>query len=157
MISIKMRGAEELNAFFKSLPRGTMKEAISAFTTYIIGDEHHGLRYYPPRVHHNKNNPYKWQTEKQRRAYFASNGFGGGIPSTRTDKLRNGWTASKDPYRKTIFNELPYAKYVMGGRPQKGHKADGWRTVRRVLRDNIVGGMKAATQAVARWIKAKGK
>jgi hypothetical protein len=157
MISIKMRGAEELNKFLKALPRGTMKDAIKAMADYMIGDDSHGLKHYPSRVHHGPGNPYKWQSDKQRRAYFASNGFGSGIPYSRTNKLRDNWTQSVDPYRKTLFNRLNYARYVMGGDQQRGHKADGWRKMAKVIEDNIKGGMRAATQAVARWIKNKGK
>jgi hypothetical protein len=157
MITAKLRGVEELNKFLKSLPHGTMKAAIAAMAEYMLGDTSHGLRHYPPRVNHGLGNPYKWQSDKQRRAYFASDGFGGGIPSTRTNELRNGWAASQDPYRKTLFNRLPYARYVMGGDQQRGHKADKWRTLVKVIEDNIKGGMRSATQAVAHWIKTKGK
>jgi len=157
MISFKIRGVEEINNFFKSLPRGTMKAAIAAFTTYLLGDDRHGLRHAPPRRAHGPGNPYKWQSDKQRKAYFASNGFGGGIPSKRTGKVNSSWQASVDPYRKTVFNRLNYARYVMGARQQMGHAADGWRKVAKVISDNMKGGMLRARQAVARWIASRGK
>jgi len=157
MISFKIRGIEEINSFFKSLPRGTMKAAIAAFTEYLLGDERHGLRHAPPRRTHGPMNPYRWQTEKQRKAYFASNGFGGGIPSRRTGAINAGWQASKEPYRKTVFNRLNYAKYVMGDRQQTGHLVDGWRKVAKVITDNMRGGMQKARAAVADWIKTRGK
>jgi len=157
MISFKIRGVEEINAFFKSLPRGTMKAAIAAFTEYLLGNDQHGLRHAPPRRTHGAGNPYKWQSDKQRKAYFASNGFGGGIPSRRTGAVNRGWQASVDPYRKTVFNRLNYARYVMGARQQMGHAVDGWRKVAKVIADNMKGGMLRARQAVARWIKDRGK
>jgi len=157
MISFKIRGVEEINNFFKSLPHGTMKAAIAAFTEYLLGDDSHGLRHAPPRRTHGPGNPYKWQSEKQRKAYFASNGFGGGIPSRRTGAVNRGWQASVDPYRKTVFNRLNYARYVMGARQQMGHAVDGWRKVAKVIADNMKGGMLRARQAVARWIKDRGK
>lgn len=160
IISFKVRGIEEIQAFLKALPRGTMKAAIAAMSEYMLGDRTHGLRHYPPRRTHGKGNPYRWQSEKQRRAFFATGGFGGGIPSKRkgmSGGLASGWQASVDPYRKTLFNRLPYAKFVMGNDQQRGHTKDGWRKLAKVVMDNMKGGMLRARQAVARWIKNKGK
>lgn len=157
IISFKVRGLEEVQAFLKSLPRGTMKVAIAAMSEYILGDDTHGLRHYPPRRSHGAGNPYRWQSEKQRRAFFATKGFGKGIPSRRSYELSRGWQQSVDPYRKTLFNRVPYAKYVMGNQQQKGHTTDGWRKIGKVITDNVKGGMLRARQAVAKWIANKGK
>jgi hypothetical protein len=35
-----------------------MKDAIKAMADYMIGDTSHGLKHYPPRVHHGPGNPY---------------------------------------------------------------------------------------------------
>lgn len=35
--------------------------------------------------------PVQWDTERQRRAFFATNGFGAGIPYRRTHATRLGW------------------------------------------------------------------
>lgn len=157
MISFKVRGLEEVERFLKALPRGTMKVAIAAMSEYILGDDTHGLRHYPPRRSHGAGNPYRWQSEKQRRAFFATKGFGKGIPSKRSYELSRGWQQSVDPYRKTLFNRVPYAKYVMGNQQQKGHTTDGWRKIGKVITDNVKGGMLRARQAVAKWIANKGK
>jgi hypothetical protein len=157
MISFKVRGLEEVQAFLKALPRGSMRSAIKAFSEYILGDDTHGLRHYPPRRSHGAGNPYRWQSEKQRRAFFATKGFGKGIPSRRSYELSRGWQQSVDPYRKTLFNRVPYAKYVMGNQQQIGHTTDGWRKIGKVITDNVKGGMLRARQAVAKWIANKGK
>ena len=157
MISFKVRGLEEVQAFLKALPRGTMKVAIAAMSEYILGDDTHGLRHYPPSRSHGAGNPYRWQSEKQRRAFFATKGFGKGIPSRRSYELSRGWQQSVDPYRKTLFNRVPYAKYVMGNQQQIGHTTDGWRKIGKVITDNVKGGMLRARQAVAKWIRDKGK
>jgi len=133
-----------------------MKVAIAAMAEYMLGDDRHGLRHNPKRVNHGPGNPYRWQSEKQRRAFFATKGFGRGIPSKRTGSLSRGWQQSVDPYRKTLFNRVPYAKYVQGDRQQRGHAVDKWRKVGKVIADNMKGGMLRARQAVAKWIKNKG-
>lgn len=157
IISYKVRGMEKVQEFLKALPHGSMKVAIAAMTEYLLGDSTHGLRYNPPRKTHGAGNPYRWQSEKQRRAFFATGGFGRGIPSRRTGQLSGGWQASVDPYRKTVFNRVPYAKYVQGNAQQTGHAVDGWRKVAKIISDNIKGGMLRARQAVAKWIQTKGK
>ena len=71
-----------------------------------------------------------WQTAKQKRAYFATDGFGHGIPYRRTGGLAHAWKV------KTIFtadggeivasNDNPAVDYVQGDRAQRMHLASGW-------------------------------
>lgn len=62
--------------------------------------------------------PIHWKTAKQRKAFFASNGFGGGIPSTRTHALSRGWQGSVDGAGDggtfTVFNDAPEGDFVYG-------------------------------------------
>lgn len=90
--------------------------------------------------------PIEWQSEKQRRAFFATNGFGGGIPYKRTGKLTRSWYAwvRRDGNRidLTVANNAPYAPFVVGdiqpGRRkdpmQRMHKASGWQPVAPTVR-----------------------
>lgn len=41
--------------------------------------------------------PVQWDSERQRRAYFATNGFGAGIPYRRTHKMRLGIQEERVP------------------------------------------------------------
>jgi hypothetical protein len=158
-IRVNVRGIEELREFFRQLPRGTIRTGILAATIYLIGDEYHGLKYYPARVQHGKDNPYQWQSEKQRRAYFATNGFGGGIPSKRTYELREGWgyKPTNYGYRMEIYNSSDHSQYVNGDQQQRGHAADKWRRTAAIITTNIAGAMRAAEQAVVKWIKEHSK
>lgn len=63
--------------------------------------------------------PVKWDSERQRRAYFATDGFGHGIPYRRAGKLSDSWkivstVATKNRVGYTIGSNLGYAKYVQG-------------------------------------------
>lgn len=62
--------------------------------------------------------PIRWKTERQRRAFFATNGFGGGIPSTRTHELAKGWIVKIDTADKggsiVVENRNDAAGYVYG-------------------------------------------
>jgi hypothetical protein len=79
-----------------------------------------------------------WDSEAQQRAFHATNGFGGGIPHRRTNRIPQGWRFNAmvqgDTITAVIRNDEPGAKYVYGslapsnpGRFQsRGHKRTGW-------------------------------
>lgn len=74
--------------------------------------------------------PIAWKSERQRRAFFATNGFGGGIPYRRTGALGRGWewTLVREPdgFLITIANRAPAARFVIGLDQQPFHAATGW-------------------------------
>lgn len=82
--------------------------------------------------------PIVWQTERQRRAFFASNGFGSGIPYRRTDDYIRNWRVdlrrtSENRADWIISNADPKARYVGGSLSyedrfqQRMHIATGWQ------------------------------
>lgn len=155
MINARLHGQKELTAYLKKLQRGTKIHAMTAAAEYILGDERHGLRHAPKRVQHGENNPYQWQSDKQRRAYFASDGFGGGIPYQRTDEMVNAWewsASNSDWTRVVVFNPVETATYVIGDDQQRGHKADGWRYYMDVIKTNLKGAIQAAQRAVDAFV-----
>ena len=85
------------------------------------------LRYTPPNVKY----PIEWTSEKQRRAFFATDGFGRGIPYRRTGALAAGWRSQVRGYKRggtlKIWNDVPYEEYVSGGRQQRFHRRTGWQ------------------------------
>lgn len=74
--------------------------------------------------------PIRWKSAKQRRAFFATNGFGRGIPTRRTGDMVKRWTV------KAIFstsggeiiaaNSSPYSQYVQGDDAQPFHLDTDW-------------------------------
>lgn len=77
--------------------------------------------------------PIKWETERQRRAYFATNGFGGGIPSHRTGKYEKGFQIRRNTNGYALFNRTPYTKYVGGSADGTGQSfihLDRWVLIR---------------------------
>lgn len=59
--------------------------------------------------------PIKWDSVKQRKAFFATHGFGGGIPYKRTGAYVNAFAASDvDDSAWRLTNDNPYARYVGG-------------------------------------------
>lgn len=65
--------------------------------------------------------PVKWDSPKQRRAYFATDGFGHGIPYVRKGNYGRGWTVTEIRSGYKIANGHPAG--AIGGRP-----ATGWQS-----------------------------
>jgi hypothetical protein len=83
--------------------------------------------------------PLRWQTEKQRRAYFATDGFGSGIPYRRTGELVEGWDVEvanvDDGVLVALTNPAPETEFVQGFRVQDFHLDTGWVQVADVTED----------------------
>lgn len=51
--------------------------------------------------------PVQWDSEKQRKAYFATDGFGHGIPYVRKGDYERGWTKAELPNGWQVSNKHP--------------------------------------------------
>ena len=153
------RNLDKVKAFIAGIPRPLKIKAMEAFVEYVIGNEQHGLKHEPTRVVHGESNPYKWTSEKQRRAFFATDGFGGGIPHERTHETVNAWTLTTKDSNWTMVHaesDSPGAHWVQGDGQQVGHKADGWRKVADIVKANLAGAMRAGLAAANKVLKQKG-
>ena len=152
MIQIKVRNLDRVREFISTLPRNIRGEATKEAGTYLIGNDSRGLKHYPARVQHGEANPYQWQSEKQRRAYFASNGFGRGIPYVRRNELKNGWKMISKGVDMRVVNDVPYASFVVDQFQQRGHRADKWRLVSEVIKSNMTGMFQSINRVLQEWI-----
>lgn len=64
--------------------------------------------------------PIAWQTEKRRRAYFATDGFGRGIPTRRTGEHTKAWMFTYQGSTDgtgvlTLLNRKKASRYIFGG------------------------------------------
>lgn len=74
--------------------------------------------------------PIEWASDKQRRAFFATDGFGHGIPYVRTGHYTHSWHV-RGEYGDgfggiVVFNDADYAVYVGGQHQQPFHRNTGW-------------------------------
>lgn len=86
--------------------------------------------------------PVQWDSEVQRRAFFASGGFGGGIPYQRTNRLPSGWTIEALPTGWRLMNPNPAAVYVYGnyeGARQSRIHQGRWPVMQEVVENAIMG------------------
>lgn len=58
--------------------------------------------------------PIQWESEKQKRAFFATDGFGGGIPTRRTGRNIRGWNLIKLEDGYSLKNEEKGAFFIWG-------------------------------------------
>lgn len=75
--------------------------------------------------------PIQWSTEKQRRAFFATKGFGKGIPTRRSHLLSRNYKIvwignATDTARLEVQNPATYWRYVKGPEQQRFHQNTGW-------------------------------
>lgn len=75
--------------------------------------------------------PIAWTSERQRRAFFATDGFGAGIPYRRTGALPAAWRVTFTPISDDggaimAENASPYAPFVIGNWQQRFHRNTGW-------------------------------
>lgn len=82
--------------------------------------------------------PVQWDSDKQRAAFFASDGFGGGIPYNRTGAYERSWTVERQPLGAHLFAPSPAA--AIGGFPagwQSRIHRGRWNNLTRVLFDEL--------------------
>jgi len=149
-ITIKDNDFASVSSRIASMPdevKMAVLDEVSGFAAVTLAEET------PPRVDHDPNGgvPYVWNSEKQRRWFFANIN----PPTERTGALESGWASDVTPYGAKISNEQDYAGFVMGESQQRGHEADGWKKVADILagklsfrssrfRDVVMGAVQAA-------------
>lgn len=74
--------------------------------------------------------PIRWKSQRQRKAFFASRGFGRGIPTRRNYELLRGWHVelekTPDGGMVSLENPVPYMVFVQGAAAQPFHLDTGW-------------------------------
>lgn len=79
--------------------------------------------------------PIQFTTDRQRKAFFASGGFGRGIPTQRTGKIAGDWQVqfipTQDGEIMVLSNPHDEAKFIHGPQPfaQGFHIDTGWKQV----------------------------
>lgn len=80
--------------------------------------------------------PFQWSSDKQRKAYYATDGFGAGIPYNRTYELMRSGTFNVDLGSLWIEyqNVAPYSKFVIHPSFQIiGHRKRGWQAINKFV------------------------
>ena len=129
-IGIDVSGLEEVKKMLEELPKEIGDAGVERANDYIVEFE----RLYPDSK---KGQPFVWTSDKQRKAYFASNGFGEGIPYQRKFRIRWGWKKLGKGMLQIVVNEVPYAHWVKDKEQQIGFKVREWTTIAQDLVDRL--------------------
>lgn len=99
--------------------------------------------------------PIEWSSLRQRRAFFATKGFGRGIPTRRTGALLSAWKVFYQWTRGggsiTLGNDNPAMPFVQGDQAQQFHKNTGWVQVDDVVDDFM---KEASDVVIEQWFGA---
>ena len=151
-----IRGIKEIQAFFRKLPRGSLRAGMRAFGEYILGNEQRGLRHSEPYKYVSRKSAYgiTFFTEKQRR-WFWANGGPDMIGNNRTGESAKAWTLveKNNGYKISLQNQTRAAFYTRDDKGQARQPAKvGWRKTSAVVAANAAGAMRSANAAVKKWI-----
>jgi hypothetical protein len=86
--------------------------------------------------------PINWVSIKQRKAFFATKGFGRGIPSVRTHAYERSWVVVRTDHGYRLENQSEGAKFIGGdayGEGQSPIHAGRWPLFRAVAEQEIEG------------------
>jgi hypothetical protein len=133
-------------AFVEAYPGLALETARDAFNREVKPPLLSELKHYPGAVVY----PFQFATERSRKAFFATNGFGRGLGAKRTGKLAEAWkvdiSLSDNAVVMSARNTAPYQRYVTGKRQVPGHATTGWP----LASETIAFWSKAAIEVVTR-------
>ncbi len=84
--------------------------------------------------------PINWVSEKQRKAFFATKGFGGGVPYIRKGAYERSWVVVRTEKGYRLENQAEGAKFVGGdafGEGQSPIHANRWPLFRSVVEEEV--------------------
>ena len=145
-ITYDARKLKKIQQLLAELPHGSKSVVVPAINEYLMGGgsgeggtAYHGLKHYPPfKSAWDSAHPYRQQYPR------------------RTGELQRGWRTIGESYRQKITNTVPYAGYIHGDETQVWRARFGnWRTVSKIIADNIKGALRHAKSKLSEWIKSK--
>jgi hypothetical protein len=158
-LKIQIRGVEKLQEYLRSVPRGTVKVALQAFSEYFLGTDAHGLRHMEPYRYVSRKKAYgqTFKSDKQRR-WFWANGGPDMIGNNRTGASASAWTSreTNGGYGVTFSNPSEGAHWIWSDQQAAQPRLVGHRTAMSKIASNMAGAMRHASAAVSAFLKKKG-
>lgn len=163
LVKMSIRGVEEINAFIKTVPRGTVKIGLRAIATYIIGTAQHGLRHDEPQKYVSRKKA-GYKTSAKQWAYLFASGIlesdrRGNVTVNhykRTGETAAAWKAveTKGGYGQSLQNPKIGAHYTRDDQGQtRQHALAGRRKVSAVIAANLAGALRSAQARVNEWLR----
>jgi hypothetical protein len=156
-IKLVVRGIDELKAYLKTVPYGTVKVSLAALADWYVGQDDRGLRHYEPYKYITPMRSFSDNKEKrlrQLRWIFAHKDLIG--KNNRTNDIKNSWRwkTTNNGYGVTFENESRGAGWLWSDKNQtRQNAAVGHRTIMSKVQSNLAGAMRHAQVAVNKWLK----
>lgn len=166
MIKVSVKGFDDIRRFLAELPKEIKRVAEKAVGEFLIGDERHGLKHYPPYRHVPFEDGAGWSTDpekkrRQQRWLFAAIRDGRVTPgmSASNGYMRDAWSYKQRGNVWYIENDVKHTKWLVGtGEPntQTVHaQRQGWREIPKIVQDNLKGAFRHAIAEVKKFIASK--
>jgi len=142
MISLSVRGLDQLLPKIASLPDALKEEVLTAAGEYAL----EVVQEYPPQNYVTRAEAYPdapagpgWFSDKQRRWFFAALASGEiSVPYQRTNNLRDAWRLVIQSGQAVLTNAASYAHWVIGFAFQSRHeKKVGWRITAELIEEQL--------------------
>jgi hypothetical protein len=130
-VAFDMDILDEVREAVKVMPERMDRAIRRDIRPFVSQEVDKTLRQEPPVRRWPGDYPIEWTSERQRRAYFATDGFGAGIPYQRTHEFMHGWHVRAD-YSPSGFGEIAITHdsdkevFITGRRQQRFHAITGW-------------------------------
>lgn len=139
LLDVKVNTSQlaKIKVKLENYPPYVIEQGLESVNTYL-NDDTFKESMYPEAT---PGAPFEWSSDKQQQAFFASNGFGRGIPTQRTYEIANSGAFEVVKKFKSLYitysNSAPYFKWVQGQFSQIiGHIRRGWKPVNTFVVDN---------------------
>ena len=163
MIKISVKGIDEVRAFLARLGAEAKHVTEGAVTEYLIGDETHGLKHYPPYKYlgTSEEGAYKkvyggFFSDRQRRYVMAMIREGQIIPgqSSSNRYMGDAWHAEDKGRYWVAMNDVAHTKYVVGDTDQsRMMEMKGWDKISKNIKNNLKDAFRYAKEQVKQWLK----
>lgn len=134
-ITIKTPGLEKIVGEMQHIPERVKNERQAASTAVAL-DMQKAMQEPGQKPSY----PIQWDSERQRRAFFATDGFGGGIPHRRTGEYENSFKIEQLPDGVKFFSDSAALPFVGGnafGLVRSGIHKGRWQLLQTVLQDGF--------------------
>lgn len=136
-VKVNSQQLAKLKIKLENYPPYVIEQGLESVNTFLNDDAFKTSMYPPSQA----GQPFEWSSDKQRRAFFATDGFGRGIPTQRTYELATSGEFIVEKKFKSLYitytNIAPYFQWVQGQFSQIiGHIRRGWKPVNTFVVDN---------------------
>jgi len=128
----------KVDTFVNGTFRQHIEQQVQNRLVFTPGAAESPLHWTPAKVQDKPPNTRWGYYSKQKAAYFATNGFGRGIPSVRSGALNRSYRVITTTQGIAIFNVAPYAKFVVGEYQQPFHRNTGWQLADPIAADILL-------------------